>query len=112
MAVSCPDVDSAITSEQRFVIFRIIQEAMQNCRKHAMASKLDIVVEVVSDHGAVSISDNGKGFDMDQSQYRPGHYGVQGMYERAESVQGRIVLFSEPGYGTEVRLRFPLTTPS
>ncbi|MBA2363520.1 MAG: sensor histidine kinase [Chloroflexia bacterium] len=108
--VACPDLDSMITSEQRFVVFRVIQEAMQNCRKHALASKLEIVVEVLSDHCAVSISDNGKGFDMEQGKYRPGHLGVQGMYERAESVQGRIILFSEPGYGTEVRMRVPLTT--
>lgn len=112
VAVNCPDVDSIITSEQRFVIFRIIQEAMQNCRKHAMASKLDIVVEMLSDQGVVLITDNGKGFDMDRSPYRPGHFGLQGMYERAESVQGRIVVFSEPGYGTEVRMRFPITSAS
>lgn len=112
VAVNCPDVDSIITSEQRFVIFRVIQEAMQNCRKHAVASKLDIVVEMLSDQGAVSITDNGKGFDLDRSPYRPGHYGLQGMYEWAESVHGRIVLFSEPGYGTEVRMRFPITSAS
>ncbi len=112
VGVDCPDVDSIITSEQRFVIFRVIQEAMQNCRKHAMASKLDIVVEMLAGQGAASITDNGKGFDMDRSPFRPGHYGLQGMYERAELVHGRIVLFSEPGYGTEVRMRFPITSAS
>ena len=110
VTVNCPDVDSVITSEQRFVIFRVIQEAMQNCRKHARASKLDIVVEMLSGQVAVSITDNGKGFDIDHGPYRAGHHGLQGMYERAESIQGRLVLFSEPDYGTEVRMRFPLTS--
>lgn len=108
ISVHCDEVDAAVTAEQRFVAFRVIQESMQNCRKHAAASRMDINVSLSRDRAVVSVSDNGRGFDVDQAKVREGHYGLQGMRERAELVGGSVVIFSEPGYGTEVRLQIPL----
>ncbi len=112
ISVQCDGVDDVLTPEQRFVAFRVIQESMQNCRKHAAAARMDISVSLSSDRVVVSVSDNGRGFDVDQAKVREGHYGLQGMRERAELVGGSVVIFSEPGYGTEVRLQIPLARQS
>lgn len=106
--VNCEDVDHLLTPEQRFVAFRVTQESMQNCRKHAAASKMEISIQRMQDRVVVSVRDNGRGFDVDQAKVREGHYGLQGMRERAELVAGSVVIFSELGYGTEVRLQIPL----
>lgn len=108
VTLQCEDVDQLVTPEQRFAAFRVIQEAMQNCRKHAAATEMRIVVARDGDSVSVSVEDNGRGFDLDKSRARDGHYGLQGMRERAELNQGTLVIFSEPGYGTEVRLRLPV----
>jgi len=107
VALHCDEVDGTTTAEQRFVAFRVIQEALQNCRKHAVATALQIDVRRLDDGVEVSVRDNGRGFDHEASRFRDGHFGVQGMRERAESVRGAVVVFSEPGYGTEVRLWTP-----
>lgn len=109
VCLECDPVDDVLSSEQRFVIFRIVQEAMQNSRKHAVASRLDVRLERLEGHVGVYVRDNGRGFDLEINRFKEGHYGLQGMRERAESVQGSVVIFSEPGYGTEVRMRVPVS---
>ncbi len=108
VSVCCQELEDILSSEQRFVMFRIIQEAMQNCRKHAVASRLSITVERHNGEVDARVADNGKGFDLESNRFREGHYGLQGMRERAEAVQGRVIVFSEPGNGTEVCLRVPV----
>jgi two-component system sensor histidine kinase DegS len=108
VALQCEDVDQLVTPEQRFAAFRVIQEAMQNCRKHAAATEMRVVVARDGDAVSVCVEDNGRGFDLDRSRARDGHYGLQGMRERAELNHGTLVIFSEPGYGTEVRLWLPV----
>lgn len=105
--VDAEPVDEVLSPEQRFVVFRIVQEAMQNCRKHASATSLQIRIERCDNYVAAAVTDNGRGFDLEINRFREGHYGLQGMRERAESVQGSVVIFSEPGHGTEVRMRLP-----
>lgn len=87
--------------EQAF--YRIGQEVLENVSIHANASKFSIRLE--EDEGVVrmEIRDNGVGFDP-QSQLSTGHYGLQGMKERATSIGADIVVLSQPDEGTTVKL--------
>lgn len=98
---SDPGVD--LPTETRVVAYRIVQEAMVNARKHATASQ--VVVTVRERHGGVEIEviDDGRGFDPDRVDNRPGHLGLAGMRERAAIVGGELDVGPATGGGTRVR---------
>lgn len=98
---SDPGVD--LPTETRVVAYRIVQEAMVNARKHATASQ--VVVTVRERHGGVEIEviDDGRGFDPDKVDNRPGHLGLAGMRERAAIVGGELDVGPATGGGTRVR---------
>jgi signal transduction histidine kinase len=85
------------------VFYRIAQEALSNITKHARAT--DVLLKLSEDGGRVEmcISDNGRGFDNDQSEASYG-FGLAIMRERAESINASFDVRSQPGQGTEVRL--------
>lgn len=90
-------------------LLRIIQEALTNVRKHAMAARA--WVRFARDDGVlvVSIRDDGQGFDP--ARVQPGawpRFGLQTMRERAEAVGGTFAVRSAGGSGTEVEVRLPL----
>ena len=106
--------ESDISDDKKVVIFRIVQEAMNNIVKHANAT--NIVLELSnSDSGLrMHISDNGCGFDinflinekikkLDTGNTVPRcSFGLSSMRERAESTGGEFVIESSPGSGTSV----------
>lgn len=87
-------------------IFRMIQESVQNALKHADACQIRVRLEIT--HGAVSvlIKDNGVGFDLNQK--KPESFGIIGMKERVDLLNGEITFDSKIGKGTEVAIRVPL----
>ena len=106
--------ESDISEDNKVVIFRIVQEAMNNIAKYAKAT--NIVLELgKSDSGMrMRISDNGVGFDMDLLKYKNCNvldddlnhpkcsFGLSSMRERAESTGGKFLIESTPGNGTSV----------
>ena len=85
-------------------LFRITQEALTNILKHAAANQVIVSIKVMGDRLRLSISDDGKGFNM-----TPGHsssdctgWGLISMRERANSINGKFKMISEPGNGTMV----------
>lgn len=89
-------------------IFRIVQEALQNVRKHARASR--VVVRLTCDGAAlaVSIQDDGVGFDLDARRNEVGHFGLASMAERAALLHATLEVSSAPGAGTDLHLTVPL----
>jgi signal transduction histidine kinase len=85
-------------------VLRVLQEALNNVRKHAEASR--IVVEVRHRRRSITLSvhDDGAGFDPATVE---GGYGRQSMEERARSIGARLMVASAPGRGTKVTLRIP-----
>jgi len=86
----------------------VIQEAIHNAMHHAAAETID--VSVVFDAATASITaevrDDGRGFDRDTAAGpAQGHFGLQGMRERMERLNGQLWIESEPGAGTTVRAR-------
>jgi two-component system nitrate/nitrite sensor histidine kinase NarX len=89
-------------------VIRVIQEALTNIRKHAMASRA--VVRVVCEEGAVSfrIEDDGRGFDLAGTLLdRDSRFGLQTMRERMELIGGTLTIDSAPGRGTRLVARVP-----
>ena len=88
-------------------VLRIVGEALTNARRHAEAERVRVRVWGGSDGLWVEVSDDGRGFDT-ASPAPPIHRGITGMRERAELLNGRLEIHSEPGVGTRVRLEAPL----
>ncbi|MGF6447264.1 signal transduction histidine kinase [Paraburkholderia youngii] len=92
------------------VLFRIAQEALTNIVRHAQASSAALALEVSRDAVTLTISDNGRGFDVADA-FVGGLEGVglRNMRERLEALGGTLSLNSEPGH-TAVTARVPLPT--
>jgi signal transduction histidine kinase len=88
-------------------VLRIVGEALTNARRHAQAERVRVRVWGSRDGLRVEVSDDGRGFDT-ASPAPPIHRGTTGMRERAELLNGRLEIHSEPGVGTRVRLEAPL----
>ena len=94
----------------RTVVLRIVQEALQNVRKHAGATS--VVVSTVLEDGqwVLEVRDDGRGFDTGGVAARGRrNFGLQFMRERAELVGAQFEVRSRPEAGTVVRLAIPLT---
>lgn len=92
-------------------VFRIIQEALSNVRKHACATHVKVKVAVKRGVLNVSVEDNGKGFRVTDTP-RPDAMGLCGLRERARLVDGDVSVSSVPGTGTVVSVRIPLQPAS
>ena len=90
-----------LSTEVRIDLFRICQEALMNILNHAQASEVKIRIEEAEGKIRLTISDNGKGFAVEQQKRRPG---LIRMRERAASINGQLSIESEPGKFTLVRV--------
>ena len=91
------------------VALRVVQESLQNARKHAAAA--NVVVTTVLDGGqwVLEVRDDGRGFDTAAVAARGRrNFGLQFMRERADLVGARFEVHSRPGAGTVVRLEIPV----
>lgn len=114
--VSVPDVlvdlheeigELRLPPESEAVVYRVVQEAVHNAQKHARAAAISIVMRRNDGMLTTLVEDNGKGFDP--ALIQPGRgLGLIGMRERAELVEGRLVVESAAGAGTRVRLEVPI----
>lgn len=97
--------------QREIAIYRVLQEALNNVRKHSNASIADVCLHYYSDSIAVVIRDDGIGFDKTKAiDFEEQHLGIIDMVERAYSVGGHLEVVSAPGQGTTVRMQIP-TTP-
>src|SRR5829696_8277268 len=95
--------------EVRAILYRVALEALTNVRKHAGASLVEVSLERRGVGVAVSVRDDGAGFELPapEAPSRPGHIGLLSMRERAEAAGGRFALASTPGSGTTVDFWMP-----
>lgn len=102
------DVDGApFPREQQLQVLFIVQEALSNIRKHAMASRVEVRLQDQQDF-VLTIHDNGMGFDdkilLKKSE---SHVGIHIMRERAQRIEASLNVTSVPGTGTTVVLQLP-----
>ncbi len=91
-------------------IFRIIQEALENVRRHANASQVEVKIHEEGDRLIFSVIDNGSGFQPGRVSHRGRSLGLVGMRDRAELLQGKLRIRSGAGHGTQVILSIPYPT--
>jgi len=92
-------------------IYRVALEALNNVRKHADAQHVGVVLEYNDDHVAVSIEDDGIGFDVNDIKENKGAHGNLGlitMKERTEMIGGNFEINTSPGQGTSILMRLPV----
>jgi PAS domain S-box-containing protein len=91
-------------------LYRIVQECLTNVMRHAEATKVDIAVANDHDTICVSVRDNGKGAIAEASPH--GHFGLLGMRERIQALNGTFALENPPGNGFCVKVDIPLQRKS
>ena len=89
-------------------IFRVVQEALNNIVKHAQASSAKVRIEFAAAGVTVLVEDDGKGFEMTEGELPSGHYGIMGMRERMQLLNGKLSIKSAPRRGTRVMISVPL----
>ncbi|MGH9847451.1 MAG: sensor histidine kinase [Blastocatellia bacterium] len=92
----------------RHEVYRIGREAIVNACRHSGATKIEAEVEYRPTELRIAVRDNGCGIDPQELQWgQNGHWGLQGMRERAERIGAQLRLWSRAALGTEVELCVP-----
>src|SRR5690606_38465125 len=103
--------ESRLDSAVEIALFRVIQEAVNNSRKHAHATKINVKMEFLPEQINAVIEDNGIGFDMDSLNKKlasGNHFGLYGMRERIQLLTGKFSIRSSTGAGTRISIMIPL----
>ncbi len=90
---------------QNIALFRIAQEALTNCAKHAQAQAVVVELGIGATHTQLSISDNGVGFDPGGINQMSRGLGLLSMQERSDAIGGTWHVESAPGIGTRISVR-------
>jgi signal transduction histidine kinase len=100
---------AVLDDARQVVVLRVLQEALQNVRKHAAARRVRLVTRHDADRWILEVRDDGRGFEPDAVP-APGRrtFGLQFMRERAALVNGTFEIRSRPGNGTVVVLDIPV----
>jgi signal transduction histidine kinase len=107
VTVDAFDGAKRLASDTAVALFRIAQEALTNAAKHSSAKRIAVRLESGDGEVALSVSDDGCGFDAAQAPR--GRWGMTTMRERAQAAGGRLAVQSSPGKGTTVRAAVPLS---
>jgi signal transduction histidine kinase len=94
-----------LPDEYKTCIYRVVQEALHNCARHAHASSVRIRVEQAKDRLLLNIKDDGQGFDVLHTK----GLGLLGIQERVARLGGTCRVRSQPGSGTELSVELPIT---
>ena len=100
-------LNERLDSNTETVLYRIIQECVNNVIKHAGATQLDISLIRDEDGISATVEDNGKGFDTADSSKNSG-LGLKNIQTRVEYLKGTVDFDSSPGKGTLVAIHVPL----
>jgi two-component system sensor histidine kinase DegS len=96
-----------ITADVSTALFRIVQESLNNIRKHAKATKLTVRLKFIESNVSIRIQDNGNGFALPEhitSLATKGKFGLIGLHERAQSIGAKLEIETHLGHGTEIKI--------
>ena len=100
----CKNIPAAIPQEIATCLYRITQESLSNVVRHAEATRVDVELTRSQSELIVTITDNGVGFDFEQSLHGSHGLGLIGMKERVALVHGELLVSSAVGKGTRVQV--------
>ena len=104
--VAAADSAGELPDELKTCIYRVVQEALHNCARHAQARSVRVVVRQEESRIVLSVEDDGRGFDA----RRVRGLGLVGMEERVRHLGGAFQVRSTPGSGTKVDVELPLAS--
>ncbi len=106
------DAPYVLDKKQQVVVFHIVEEAINNARKHANASLITVSIYRQEDAVLLQVMDNGQGFDANANANKDGRnsLGMTNMRERAELIDGTFHVDSSPGKGTVITVVVPVKT--
>jgi signal transduction histidine kinase len=99
-----------VAEQLKVVVYRILQEAMNNVAKHSEADRVHINIVKFGNELKLKVEDNGCGFDFEVISSTPSPmsgYGLSNMRDRAEICGGKLKITSKPGAGTGIELILP-----
>ena len=99
----------ALPDKHRTCVYRVVQEAMTNCVRHAHAETIQISVSTHADQLHLWVTDDGIGLDPAR---RGAGLGLRGIEERVRDLGGTTVIQSAAGTGTKITIRLPLSRPA
>lgn len=95
-----------LPSQLEVVIFRLVQEAVQNAHKHAKANEVVVKLEIKLNNVVIVVKDDGIGFDT--SEKKDGSFGIIGMRERIAMLNGKMEIKSVINEGTTILIDIPI----
>jgi signal transduction histidine kinase len=95
-----------LSDAQRTCIYRVVQEALTNCARHANASNVRVSVSTRKDGVVALIRDDGDGFQPESPSARG--LGLIGIQERVQALDGNVDISSKPKSGTTIRVQIPV----
>ena len=101
--VAAENVSEQLPEEHKTCVYRLVQEALHNCVRHAGAHNVKVTVRQSPKRLQLHIEDDGRGFDTQQKGM-----GLVGMQERVRNLNGSFVVESEAGRGTAIEVELPL----
>ena len=107
VSMEIDDVESHLDQTAKLAVYRVVQEAISNARRHSGADSVHVSLRVADGSIVAEIMDEGRGFDPDSIVEGPRGLGLIGMQERATMIGGRVTKTTAPGEGTTIRLVIP-----
>lgn len=104
--------EKRLAAPVELALYRMAQEALNNVARHAQASQAELSIHFGDNTIEMRVSDNGIGFEAPNTpaDFAPsGHFGLLGMYERADLIGARLSIRSTPGMGTHLTVQLPET---
>jgi signal transduction histidine kinase len=98
------ELDDDLPDSSRTCIYRVVQEALNNCVKHAQAKEVRVVMQRDGQGLTIAVHDDGVGFDPERNK----GLGLLGMMERVSVLGGRFYIESQPGLGTVLSTFIPV----
>jgi signal transduction histidine kinase len=98
------EIAEDLPDSHRTCVYRVVQEALNNCARHSQATQVRVVVRRDPDGLSVMVQDDGIGFEPRREK----GLGLLGMEERVARLGGAFSIESQPGHGTVLSIHFPL----
>lgn len=106
LTLNLPDENTKLNETLSLVIYRIVQETLNNANKYAKATKVSVDMIIDSQHIKLEIEDDGVGMDL--KALNGNTHGLSGMKHRVLAIGGHIEIVSEPGKGVLTRVILPM----
>jgi signal transduction histidine kinase len=107
VTVHCAHEETRLAPALALPLFRIVQEAMTNCAKHAQAHTVEVTIQVDSPPMQIIVRDDGVGFDSAAAPRAQSGLGLMNMRETAEFVGGTLTIHSSADTGTSICVEIP-----